>query len=95
MLPEEEQREILAEHGHLGMAFGRAGFGVDIRLASFGIDTEDNDFLIGLVGPSLHRLSLIVQTMRKTEHTARYLERLGPFFVGHTLERYVKGSVNR
>lgn len=90
MLPREQQRSILVEHGHLGMAFGREGYGVDIRLECFGLDTEDNDFLIGLVGPSLHRLSLIVKAMRKTQHTAEYLERLGPFFVGRAIERRIK-----
>ena len=89
MLTQEAQRAMLLEHGHLGIAFGREGYGVDIRLACFGLDTEDNDFLIGLVGPSLHRLSLIVQTMRKTQHTAEYLEQLGPFFVGHAIHRRV------
>ncbi len=88
-LSEEEQRSVLSEHGRLGATFGKQGYGVDIRLACHGIDRDDNDFLLGLVGPSLHRLSLIVQTMRKTRHTSEFLERLGPFFVGKVLHRSV------
>ena len=30
-------------------------------------------------------LSAIVQTMRKTQQTSLYLERLGPFFIGRAL----------
>ena len=82
LLEHEEQRRVLGEHGKLGRAFAEAGFGRDIRLACYGMDGNDNDFVIGLVGPSLHRLSKIVGEMRKTVHTAKYLERLGPFFVG-------------
>ncbi len=86
---DEERLRYAGEHGRLGAAFGKHGYGVDIRLACQGIDRDDNDFLLGLVGPSLHRLSLIVQTMRKTRHTAEFLERLGPFFVGKVLHRSV------
>lgn len=81
-LPAKEQRTILAEHGGIGRAFGRAGYGTDIRLASFGLDKHDNDFVIGLVGPELYPLSAIVERMRKTKQTAHYMEKMGPFFVG-------------
>ena len=64
------------------MAFGRAGLGHDIRLACHGLDKWDNDFVVGLLGPELHPLSIIVQRMRKTRQTSLHLERLGPFFVG-------------
>jgi chlorite dismutase len=77
-----EQDTILMEHGGIGMAFGRAGLGFDIRLACHGLDREDNDFVVGLLGPELHPLSIIVQRMRKTKQTSLHLERLGPFFVG-------------
>ncbi len=70
------------EHGGVGMAFGRAGLGYDIRLACHGLDKLDNDFVVGLLGPELHPLSTIVQRMRKTRQTSLHLERLGPFFVG-------------
>ena len=43
------------------------------------------DFIVGLIGKQLYPLSSIVQTMRKTQQTALYLERLGPFFVGRAL----------
>lgn len=81
----EEQRTILMEHGGIGRAFGKAGHGYDIRLACHGLDKNDNDFVVGLVGPQLHALSIIVQRMRKTKQTALHLERLGPFFIGRAL----------
>jgi hypothetical protein len=77
-----EQRTILMEHGGVGQAFGRAGYAHDIRLACHGMDTRDNDFVVGLVGPDLHPLSAVVQRMRRTRQTSLHLERLGPFFVG-------------
>lgn len=81
-LSRREQDTILMEHGGVGMAFGRAGLGFDIRLACHGLDRDDNDFVVGLLGPELHPLSMIVQRMRKTKQTSLHLERLGPFFVG-------------
>jgi chlorite dismutase len=81
-LSRKEQNAILMEHGGVGMAFGRAGLGYDIRLACHGLDKSDSDFVVGLLGPELHPLSIIVQRMRKTRQTSLHLERLGPFFVG-------------
>jgi chlorite dismutase len=81
-LPPDEQRAILAEHGAIGMAFGAGDYAHDVRLACHGLDRNDNDFVIGLVGRELFPLSAIVQSMRKTQQTALYLDRLGPFFVG-------------
>jgi|SRR5690606_4041532 len=81
-LPHEHQMRILGEHGTLAKRFGQAGLANDIRLACHGLDRHDNDFIVGLVGPTLHPLSAVVQEMRKTEQTAQYLENLGPFFVG-------------
>ena len=81
-LSRREQNQVLMEHGGVGMAFGRAGLGYDIRLACHGLDRADNDFVVGLLGPELHPLSIIVQRMRKTKQTSLHLERLGPFFVG-------------
>jgi Chlorite dismutase len=81
-LPRKEQNAILMEHGGVGTAFGRAGLGYDIRLACHGLDRNDNDFVVGLLGRELHPLSIIVQRMRKTRQTSLHLERLGPFFVG-------------
>jgi chlorite dismutase len=81
-LPEEQQRTVLKEHGQIGMAFGAADYVHDVRLACHGLDRDDNDFVIGLIGKELFPLSAIVQAMRKTQQTALYLDRLGPFFVG-------------
>jgi chlorite dismutase len=81
-LSKREQDTILMEHGGIGMAFGRAGLGYDIRLACHGLDRDDSDFVVGLLGPDLHPLSIIVQRMRRTKQTSLHLERLGPFFVG-------------
>jgi chlorite dismutase len=84
-LPADEQRVILAEHGAIGMSFGAGDYAHDIRLACHGLDKDDNDFVIGLIGKDLYPLSAIVQTMRKTQQTSLYLERLGPFFVGRVI----------
>jgi chlorite dismutase len=84
-LPIEEQRTILAEHGAIGMTFGAADYVHDVRLACHGLDRDDNDFVIGLIGKDLFPLSAIVQSMRKTQQTALYLDRLGPFFVGRAV----------
>ena len=84
-LPNEEQRVILAEHGAIGMTFGAADYAHDIRLACHGLSKDDNDFVVGLLGKELYPLSAIVQTMRKTQQTSLYLERLGPFFVGRAI----------
>jgi chlorite dismutase len=84
-LPIEEQRVILAEHGAIGMSFGSADLAHDIRLACHGLDKEDNDFIVGLLGKELFPLSAVVQAMRKTQQTSLYLDRLGPFFVGRVV----------
>jgi chlorite dismutase len=84
-LSSEEQRTILAEHGQLGMTYGAADYAHDIRLACHGLDRDDNDFVIGLIGKELYPLSALVQAMRKTQQTSLYLDRLGPFFVGRKL----------
>ena len=81
-LSTDEQRRILAEHGAIGMAFGAGDLAHDIRLACHGLDRSDNDFVIGLVGKDLFPLSAVVQSMRRTQQTSLYLDRLGPFFVG-------------
>jgi chlorite dismutase len=84
-LPPEEQGAILREHGKIGHAFGEAGLVQDIRLACFGLDRHDNDFIIGLIGRELHPLSACVQAMRGTRQTSQFMEQMGPFFVGRTL----------
>ena len=82
LLPPEEQGKILHEHAVIGMAYGQADYAHDVRLACHGLDRDDNEFVIGLVGRELFPLSHIVQAMRKTQQTARYIQSLGPFFVG-------------
>lgn len=81
-LPESEQGKILFEHGVIGRNYGAAGLANDIRLESFGIDSDDNEFVIGLVGPRLQPLSRLIKDMRSTTQTAEYMDKLGPFFVG-------------
>jgi chlorite dismutase len=84
-LSADEQRVILMEHGGVGRSYGRAGYAYDIRLACYGLDKHDNDFVIGLLGPELYPLSSVVQRMRKTRQTSLYLEQLGPFFIGQAI----------
>jgi len=81
-LNEADQRRILMEHAKIGMSFAEGGYANDIRLACHGLDTHDNDFVIGLTGKDLYPLSAIVERMRKTEQTSQYLQSLGPFFIG-------------
>ncbi len=81
-LPHADQGRILAEHGAIGRSYGEAGYASDVRLACHGLDKNDNEFVIGLTGPDLFPLSRIVQDMRKTEQTSKYIQSLGPFFVG-------------
>lgn len=81
----DEQRAVLGEHGKLGFKFGHAGFATDIRLACHGLDKEDNDFIIGILGKELFPMSALIQAMRKTKQTSQYLESLGPFFVGKAI----------
>ncbi|HEX4346072.1 MAG TPA: chlorite dismutase family protein [Vicinamibacterales bacterium] len=84
-LPPDEQRVILAEHGTIGMSFGAGDYAHDVRLACHGLDKNDNDFIVGLIGKDLYPLSKVVEAMRKTQQTSLYLERLGPFFVGRAV----------
>ena len=91
-LPRPEQQEILKEHGIIGRRFGDAGLAMDVRLACHGLDKNDNDFVIGLVGKDLAPLSQLVETMRPTVQTSQYLTNLGPFFVGRAVWRSPLGA---
>jgi hypothetical protein len=82
-----DQSHILREHASLGMAYGQAELAHDIRLACHGLDAEDNEFVIGLVGHDLHPLSHLIQAMRKTRQTSEFIAKMGPFFVGHVAHR--------
>ena len=84
-LPPKEQSSILREHGGIGRLYGEQDLAHDIRLACHGIDSHDNEFVIGLTGKDLHPLSHLVQTMRKTRQTSEFMAHMGPFFVGHAL----------
>jgi len=86
-LEPREQGAILREHGTIGRAYGAKDLAHDVRLACYGLDKNDNDFVIGLIGKELHPLSHIVQAMRKTRQTSEFIEKLGPFFVGHAAWR--------
>jgi len=81
-LPPSEQGPILSEHGKIGHQFGEAGYAQDVRLACFGIDKNDSDFVIGLIGGELFPLSACVQAMRKTRQTSQFIQAMGPFFIG-------------
>lgn len=85
VLPEDKQKSILGEHGTLAKRYGAGGHATDVRLACHGLDRDDNDFVVGLLGPKLHPLSAVVQEMRRTEQTSQYLDRLGPFFIGKAI----------
>ncbi|MBI4246170.1 MAG: hypothetical protein HY614_03180, partial [Candidatus Rokubacteria bacterium] len=56
-LSPQEQGAIIREHSVLGHAYGDADLAHDVRLACHGVDVQDNDFVIGLVGRELHPLS--------------------------------------
>ena len=86
-LTPEEQMPILREHGTIGHSFGAANMAQDVRRACFGLDRDDNDFVIGLIGQELFPLSACVQAMRKTKQTSTYIEHMGPFFVGRSVWR--------
>jgi len=84
-LDAKEQRAILSEHALIGRAYGAKDLAHDVRLACHGLDQADNEFVIGLIGKTLHPLSHVVQRMRSTRQTSEYIVQMGPFFVGRTL----------
>ena len=85
LLSKEDQGKILYEHAKIGMAFGQEDFAHDIRLACYGIDKNDNEFVLGLVGSELYPLSRVIQEMRKTQQTGKYMQSMGPFFIGKAI----------
>jgi chlorite dismutase len=86
-LEPREQGGILREHGTIGKSYAGADLAHDVRLACHGLDAKDNEFVIGLIGKSLHPLSHIVQAMRSTRQTSEFIEQMGPFFVGRAVFR--------
>ena len=84
-LPRAEQGKILMEHGMLGRRYGEAGYAADVRLECHGLDRDDNEFVIGLLGRELFPLSKLVKDMRSTRQTSEFIQQMGPFFVGKVL----------
>jgi len=84
----KEKGGILREHATIGRAYGAQDLAHDVRLACHGLDANDNEFVIGLLGSNLHRLSHVVQAMRGTVQTAQYIQQMGPFFVGRAIGRH-------
>ena len=86
-LDPREQGKILREHGVIGRTYAEKDLAHDIRLACHGLDRNDNEFVIGLIGKSLQPLSHVVETMRKTRQTSEFIVQMGPFFVGRAVSR--------
>jgi chlorite dismutase len=86
-LEPREKGGIMREHGMIGRSYAAADLAHDVRLACHGLDQNDNDFVIGLIGKALFPLSHVVQSMRATRQTAEYMQEMGPFFVGRAVYR--------
>ncbi len=89
-LNHQEQMNILKEHGQIGRLFGDSGLAQDIRLSCAGLDQNDNDFVIGLIGKELFPLSALVEKMRPTRQTSTYIQNMGPFFIGRAIWKSLK-----
>lgn len=87
-LEPREKGAILREHGEIGKRYGAADLAHDVRLACHGLDANDSEFVIGLIGRELHPLSHVVQAMRGTRQTSEFISQMGPFFVGHAIYRH-------
>jgi hypothetical protein len=81
-LPRGEQGRIMGEHALIGRAYGEIGKAVDVRLECHGLDRNDNEFLLGIIGPALYPLSKLIKDMRGTRQTSEFIQSMGPFFVG-------------
>jgi hypothetical protein len=86
-LEPREKGGIMREHGTIGRSYAGGDLAHDVRLASHGLDANDNDFVIGLIGKELYPLSHVVQSMRGTRQTAEFMDHMGPFFVGRAVHR--------
>ncbi len=58
---------------------------MDIRLECHGLDRDDNEFLLGIIGPELYPLSKLIKDMRSTRQTSEFIQTMGPFFVGRAI----------
>jgi hypothetical protein len=94
-LPAEEQRVILAEHGAIGMSFGAGDYAHDIRLACYGLDKNDNDFVIGLLGKDLFWWLTHLRVMRVTADSrlGRRVQARGEFVIGTGRRRLKQAGV--
>lgn len=86
-LDPHEAASILREHAAIGLAYGSQDLAHDVRLACFGMDAKDNEFIVGLLSKDLHPISHCIQTMRKTRQTSEFIVQMGPFFVGYAVWR--------
>jgi len=86
-LEPRERGAVLREHGEIGKQYGAADLAHDVRLACHGLDQNDSEFVIGLIGKDLYPLSHVVQRMRGTRQTSEYISQMGPFFVGRAIYR--------
>ena len=77
----------MREHATIGKAYGAQDLAHDVRLACHGLDANDNEFVIGLIGKELHPLSHVIQAMRGTRQTSEFINQMGPFFVGRAVFR--------
>ena len=84
-LEKAEQGRMLVEHAMIGRAYGEAGAATDIRLECHGLDRDDNEFVLGIIGSELYPLSKLIKDMRSTRQTSEFIEKMGPFFVGQVL----------
>ena len=86
-LEKAEQGRMMVEHALIGRAYGEAGAATDIRLECHGLDRDDNEFVLGIVGSELYPLSKLIKDMRSTRQTSEFIEKMGPFFVGHVFHQ--------
>ncbi len=80
-----EQSQIMLEHAMIGRAYGEAGHAFDVRLECHGLDRDDNEFVLGIVGPRLYPLSRLIKDMRRTRQTSEFIQSMGPFFIGRAV----------
>ena len=85
LLPRGEQAKILGEHAMIGRGYGEAGHAVDVRLECHGLDRDDNEFVLGILGPELYPLSKLIKDMRATRQTSEFIQAMGPFFIGRVI----------
>jgi chlorite dismutase len=86
-LEKKDRGEVVHEHVLIGRAYAEDNLAHSVRLACHGLDPNDNELVIGLLGPELHPLSHLVQAMRNTRQTAEFITQMGPFFVGRAIWR--------